>query len=147
MEKRDVLEQFLAKINRPMLMDETTAESIYGSLKENEQKLFMQVGNESNERTMVLVRATNRLADAFAGNTWMDDDGVLALTWDSSVSELPILFEVFMSSAGAGVMTIGDMSHLEDFDLDDAFKSALLTAYNDLYEDDTVRFVRVEGQA
>lgn len=85
---------------------------LYESLTPQEQAAFTLVEPLSPEdelsRYLIYVKTLFRFSDARNGKTVMDDEGILHVTPESTVLELPITLNTFMEFTSAGFYSIGD---------------------------------------
>lgn len=110
----------VAKAEIPSLFDSLMQinkedfDMIYNSLLPEEQEAFDETRDYDNEeelnRYMVMSRAMYRYWDALAGSTNMSDDGVLEISANSCVLELPIMLETWQYLAQNQYSTIGKLS-------------------------------------
>ena len=125
-----------------LAMDEGSFNSMFNSLAEDEQdaltEAFEEDGDDSISKFLICTKIACRYIDACSGHTTMDDEGVLHLTGDSSVIELPVSMSTYIEAIGNDVMTIKDA--LSAKDLGDEARLDIEEAYISLVRDPTIQF-------
>lgn len=98
----------------PDLFDFESFESLYESLKEDEQEMLVDEETDAQDKTMIYMLMATRGKDYAAGYTDMDEDGILHLSANSTMLELPITMASYIELAGAGCTTIKDAMEIKD---------------------------------
>lgn len=119
-------------------------QSIYNSLLPEERLAFNYSRNldEAGElsRLLIHIKLLNRWLDARRGSTWMDEDGVLHLTTQSNILELPIDLNTYFACLDEACYTIGDVTNFTETTANDSALYIVSIALQQLVSDPTVRF-------
>lgn len=116
---------------------------LYDSLLPEEQLAFNydlkldEVGELS--RLLVHIKLLHRFIDARKNNTWMDPDGVLHLTEESSILELPIDMNTYLACTEEACYTIGDVTNFTATTKNDQALYLVSLALQELASDSTIR--------
>ena len=115
--------------NAPVIEgDEESWKCIYDSLDYKDQQAFERAGAEDS---MTFFRMLYRFWDAVGKRTWVDDDGELCITPESSLFELPISEETALMAVTLGISTLGDIAERTN-DLGDEQAAEILSAFKGL---------------
>jgi hypothetical protein len=130
-------------------MDYESFVCLYDSLEVYEQDAFIPDAQldeyQSLSRLMIMTKLLMRGVDGAREATTCDDEGMIHITLDSNIAELPLEFQTYCDLITLGVATLGQaLAELNKDRLEEQIKEDLRESFKDVFDNPNVDTSAIE---